>query len=242
MNVLSLTQRRISAKMFAGITMVSLLLSAFPAAFFVAEAAAPDVIFSENFEANDGFSQWTQDGDWINVGQGGTSDGRKARALGSNSAGLLLADISTAGYENVEVSFDYRGILTSTAGNVVAVSYQTSNSGATNLEVFNNANAGDNTWRTFSQALPSVADDNAEFALRFIPSSFSAAGVEFDIDNVIVTGTPIPTACTGDSFETGDNTDPVQNTDSGEYFTTIQNAIDDCDTVDGHTIEVADGT
>ena len=39
MNSFTFTQRKISAKLFAGITMMSLLLSAFPAAFFVAEAA-----------------------------------------------------------------------------------------------------------------------------------------------------------------------------------------------------------
>lgn len=47
-------------------------------------------------------------------------------------------------------------------------------------------------------------------------------------------------ACT---TQVEDNSDigNVENTNTNQYFTTIQNAINDCDTEDGHTIEVADG-
>ena len=45
MNLLIIAKRPISTRMFAGITIVSLLLSAFPAAFFVANAAT-DVIYT----------------------------------------------------------------------------------------------------------------------------------------------------------------------------------------------------
>ncbi len=40
----------------------------------------------------------------------------------------------------------------------------------------------------------------------------------------------------------GSSTGPVHNIDTGEYFETIQAAINDADTSDGHTIEVAIGT
>lgn len=44
MNLSTFTKRQISAKMFAGITIVSLLLTAFPVAFFVAQAANTDAV------------------------------------------------------------------------------------------------------------------------------------------------------------------------------------------------------
>lgn len=46
MNTFTFTQRRFSARLFAALTIFSLLLSAFPAAFFVAEAARTGVVVS----------------------------------------------------------------------------------------------------------------------------------------------------------------------------------------------------
>jgi hypothetical protein len=176
--------------------MLSLLLSALPVAFFVANAAAPEVLFSEDFEADDGFAQWDTSGEWTNIGAGGTgaseSDGRKARAKGPGSDGLLSVDISTVGYENIEVSFDYRGELTT--GNTVQASYITTGSTGIILVILSD---NDNIWKSYDSTVTPVllgAADNPEFSLRFSASSFSAASVELDVDNIVVTGTPIAVA------------------------------------------------
>jgi len=51
----------------------------------------------------------------------------------------------------------------------------------------------------------------------------------------------IPPACTA-QIEEGRTYGPVQNTNTTQFFSTIKNALDDCDTADGHTIVVQSGT
>jgi hypothetical protein len=55
------------------------------------------------------------------------------------------------------------------------------------------------------------------------------------------TDTSIEALCSPD-YGNSNNTRPVENADTNEYFETIQNAIDDCDTDNGDTIKVFSGT
>ena len=51
------TKKTVPARFLALVTMFAMLLSAFPVAFSVAEAATPTVLFSDGFETGD-FSEW----------------------------------------------------------------------------------------------------------------------------------------------------------------------------------------
>lgn len=223
MNTLNIANNGFSARLFAGITMLSLLLSAFPVAFFIANAATPAVLFSDDFES--GLGLWTDSaGFWSTVGAGPTGD--KARVTGSTGGvGNFGVAIPTTGYENITVSFDYRGNLTT--GDQITALYD-DGSGLISITVFNSSNAGDNTWKYFSQTIPNPSvNNNADFELLF-NGVFSALSDEFDIDNVEVTGDAIVTVPAG----------TVRNVQDNLFFATIQGAIDAATTVAGETIEL----
>ncbi|MCA9366302.1 hypothetical protein KC722_01850, partial [Candidatus Kaiserbacteria bacterium] len=186
-----MTTKTFGARFFALLTVFSLIISAFPAPFFVAEAAAGSTtLFSEDFES--GFAQWSTTGSWSIVGAGGGSDGSKARALGPTPIGLLVASIPTTGYENIHISFAYRGTLDTGDSVLSGYNYDTTTSGIS-ISAFNQTNAGDGVWHTFDQDLGPLADDNADFKIYFSPNSMDSGSDEFDVDTIIVTGDPIST-------------------------------------------------
>jgi nitrous oxidase accessory protein NosD len=219
MNVLSLTQRRISAKMFAGITMVSLLLSAFPAAFFVAEAAvAPTSGITMEVVVNPVGSD--PDLEYIKI----TNDGPDTLSL-------------------VDFKLDEGGTELPFIGGTVL-------SGDSFLICANGTfadNGGKSCYATFPTGFDLVNTGGTvtlygESNTELISVTWGdVSGTESDSATASDSFTPAPVACTP-QIEDGLPTGPVQNTDTTQFFTTIQNAIDDCDTDAGDTIVVQSGS
>lgn len=204
------TQRRyFTARFVAFLTAVSLLVSAFPASFFVAAAATP-IPFTDSAQI-DIFTSLNTGGD----------------------------DLTT--YENLVLSFDYDA---EALDNGDSFTYGWVAGGVTTTEdTINGADEGvvGDESDSVSINLP-VSAQTADFAFFAEVSANTGAPNDFvDLTNILLVGDEIPPAC-APQVEDGLVSGPVQNTDTGEYFTTIQNAHDDCDTENGHTITVAAGT
>ena len=212
MNITTIVQNGLSARLFAGITIVSLLLSAFPVAFFVANAAGVSISPISHDVA---------------------------------AVTTLVSSADTTGLENITLSFTYDAEFLDNSDEFI---YGWREAGGSDNQLGSVAGAnegvvGDESGTVTAVALGTGADNLANLEIYFTNTGTATTDETVFVTSISLDGDAIaPAACTGDSFETGDNTDPVQNTDSGEYFTTIQNAIDDCDTVGGHTIEVTAGT
>lgn len=197
MNIYLLNRTVAPARLYTALTIISLLLSAFPAAFFVAEAA---------------------------------------------STGLTLSALTATAEVDEQVNFVATATTddtNTTAGTYVAVS-----DGAGGGDFFTGTIGGDCNSLT--------PDPDNEFSIgldKGICYSNSTAGV-YDVVVQLLdapAGTPIGApaeieitvtepACTP-QFDVTGPTD-VQNTNSGEYFDTVNDALADCDTVDGDTISL----
>lgn len=194
------TKKTIPARFLAAVTMVAMILSAFPASFFVAQAASPTTLFSEDFE-DETLPQWTSVGpNWDTVGAGPT--GNKVRMTGaSGDTGNLRVEVSTAGFENVTLSFDWNGKLNGQdTPDTMDVKFS---DGSTEyiIETFDPTNAGDNTWKSSGTIdLDPAADDNADFELIF-NGNVSAQSDRIDFDNILLEGTPIENKDDGDQVE-----------------------------------------
>ena len=212
MNTITTLQAGVSARLFAAVTIVSLLLSAFPVAFFVANAASVSISPASHDVA---------------------------------AVTTLVSSADTTGLENITLSFSYDVELLDNSDEFI---YGWREAGGSDNQLglvagANEGSAGDESGVVTAVALGAGADNLANLEIYFTNTGTATTDETIFVTGISLDGDVIaPAACTGDSFETGVNTDPVQNTDSGEYFTTIQNAIDDCDTINGHTIEVAAGT
>tara|TARA_B100002051_G_scaffold276808_1_gene328698 strand:+ start:3236 stop:7891 length:4656 start_codon:yes stop_codon:yes gene_type:complete len=234
MNINSLTKGRFSAKLFAALTIVSLLVSAVPATFFnfnVAEAAAPDVLFSDSFETED-FSNWIGAlvGDaWATVNNAAGAQEGNIRAQVSTTSptdALLRAGFSTVGYEDIKVSYYYQ-LDNLEAGESVTLRATpgTIPTGADVVKTYSDGDGDDTSdWTLTEINLSSDMDDKPSVLLQF--NAFFTSNEVFKLDNVVVTGTPIAPAGT------------VRNVEDDLFFATIQEAIDAATTEAGETIEL----
>jgi hypothetical protein len=214
MNTINIANNGFSARLFAGITMLSLLLSAFPVAFFVAQAATNTIHTTASF------------------------------ALVANALSAT-GNIDATGKESLTLSFDYDATGGSNsddgleAADTFRYGYRFGANPATEFElgfITGEPNAGSNEIGSVTNlVIPAVVNNTAD--LQFYFKVVSGGGT----DNVAVTNIVVKAddavviACVG-QIEEGLLTGPVQNTNSGDFFSNVQNAINDCDTTDGNTI------
>ena len=191
--------------------MLSLLLSALPVAFFVAQAASVTIA---------------------------------PTAHDIPAVTTLVSSADTTGFENITLSFTYDAEL---LDNSDEFRYGWREVGGSDNQLgfvvgADEGLSGDESGTLTSVALGVGADNLANLEIYF-----TNTGTALTDETVFVTGISLdgdviaPAACTTQA-EDGLASGPVENTDTNQFFTTIQNAIDDCDTDNGDTIEVAAGT
>ena len=187
------------SQILMGAAFTALALIVFQSAARPTALAAPDVIWSDDFETSN-FSQWTSnDPEWVNSTVGTEHSGtRKARIEGEATDSNLYKEVSTAGFENISLSFWYDIQSGWDAGDTVAVEW-TADGGIWNtLETLDE---GDKTpletdgdqWVMKQYSLPASAADNPTFAFRFRANLDPDSGSTdvFDLDDVMLKGDPI---------------------------------------------------
>lgn len=187
------------------IAMVSLVLSAFPAAFFVAEAAS-------------------------------TLHGPVSTTV-DNAAEFTTGVIDASGHENLTLDFDYdaESLDASSGPDVFTYGWRTG-AGDTVLGTvigLNEGPAGDET-DSVSVSLP-VGAQMADLEI-YMSLVANTAGPDDQvlITNLTVAGDLLPCS---PQFDAAGLTN-IQNSTTGDYFDTVDDALADCDTSDGDTISL----
>lgn len=197
--------RPLTARFVATITVVSLLLSAFPAAFFVAQAATN--VFTDGFEPSTNLGNWTVTSGWVSAGDQNHTGIKSAKLAGPNNNNnnnnggtqIMSKTISTVGFDGIVVSFWYRASDLEWSQNQggldkVEVSYTVNGSTWTEFNQIDGNSNDDNDengqWNFVTLNLPSSADNNTNFALRF-DGEVSSGNDNVWIDDVTVSGDAI---------------------------------------------------
>ena len=161
-----------------------------------ANANAAGTIFNDGFEATpDGFINWTSNqpevGNWTVDNSGHT--GKAARVKGDNDeTKTLYKEISTAGWENITVSYWY---MAEVSGSGVFESTDVGRDdiyvewwdGSVWHELLHLVGPAEEGWVSKVHNLPAEAADNNDFRLRF-RISLTAATESIYIDDVSITG------------------------------------------------------
>ncbi len=150
---------------------------------YITVSSAQSSIFSDGFESS---LSWSTSGD-VTWYTGAPKIGTHSVRL--RYTGSIQKTISTVGYENITVSFYLgAGSLDNSNENVQCLWYD--GSAWTLLKQINNGDPEeDYGLHAFSFSLPSGADDNSDFALRFKING-SGTGDYAYVDNVVVEGDP----------------------------------------------------
>lgn len=215
--------KSLKAKVLASLTIFSLLA---PSLVLPNTAQAATTIFSDDFSGD--FSAWTS----VDANPGWEASNNQAKTHGnvSNNDRSLTKTLSSVGYEDINLSFQYRipqsgniegndhiFVEWSANGTVwnVIVDYTNSNTETNNLSESYCNNGTDNDddglidWAdpqcgAVSQSfdLPTGAENQAALQIRFRTSSVESQGNadQFQLDNVVVTGEVLPPAPTEDSL------------------------------------------
>lgn len=194
MNITGFVQTKIAAKTLAVFTIFSMILSAAPVAFFVAEAGT-DTLFTDSFESNPAFSSpsWTNDPQWGTSASAAYDGSKKAKTDGSQSGAALLTSetIDATGYESVELSFWYKQqgfeSVSDDNDNVKVEWFDGSLWNLLETFVGESGDADDvNDWTQWTGPLGASADNNANIKLRFT-SDLDAGNDKFFLDLVELT-------------------------------------------------------
>ncbi|MCD5381323.1 MAG: hypothetical protein LR008_01980, partial [Candidatus Pacebacteria bacterium] len=191
MNAFTFTRRDVTARFFASITILSMILTAFPAAFFVAHAASTGLTLSSATADTDTDVQ-------VNFVVTATDDG-----LATSGTYVAVTDGANGG------DF-FTGTVGGDCNDLVA-------------DVDNEFSIGTNKGVCYSNSTPGVYDISTQLL-------DGPAGNSIGSPEVI----EITVACNTQYDAAGVTS--IQNDDTDEYFNSIQDAIDDCDTVNGNTI------
>lgn len=186
-------------------TILSLLLSALPASFFVAFAAT-DIYSDLGPVSVDGATPFTS---------------------GSQDA---------TGYDGLSFSFDY-DLVALDSGDSFTYDVLVSGS-SVETNTFPGVNGDVSAVQTITVDL-STYPEAADIELQ-LSAVTDAANDEVVVTDIVLAGDAVVVACTPQHDAAGVTN--IQNSDTGDYFDTIQDAVDDCDTDNGDTISVASGT
>ncbi len=209
--------KSLSARLLAGYVLAIMLVGLVPAWPNFAEAAT-STLFEDGFEAaGTPFSSWdTSDAHWSTTGSDTHSGSKKAKVVGNeNGVDILATTIDTTGQENVSLSFWYRYTNLADTDTVEVEWFDGTNWNL--IDSYSNGTVSD--WTEKTADLPAEADDNADFAIRFV-ATISSGNVTFYLDDVNISGDEIVVNTT--SSETvvvrGDTTTSVNQPEVGWMF------------------------
>lgn len=156
-----------------------------------------------------------------------------------NAAEYTLGPVDASGFTNLMLSFDYNAEALDN-GDSFTYGWRTLADGDNDLATFVGVNeggpVGDETGVVLVP-LPADAQDADLEVYVSVAANSDGASDFVEITNVTITGDVVP-ACAPQYDVAGPTA--IQNTDTGEYFNTISDAIDDCDTDNGDTILLSD--
>lgn len=225
---------RYTSKFVGGVAMFAMILSALPVHFFVAEAAAPTVLFTDDFEVNPAFSNpaWTSSPQWGTTGSSANTGSKKVKVEGNESGSTTLVSptINATGYESISLSFWYKQEGFEADDNLVVEWFDGTNWYTLKTFVGETGDSEDVTvWTLETLSLGSGADNNSDVRLRFT-ANLDAGSDKFFLDTLSLTGeetvvvepSPTVSVCTDTTVLTSYNLD---NWDTSETRATGHNEI-----------------
>lgn len=196
--------------------LVSFLLPVLKLNAVKASSCLSHEIFSDDFESGD-FSKWDRFDAWI-INHRSTST-YKTEIVNDTDPGndILRKEISTAGYQNIVIKYEYR-IPTAKALETTDHVYVEWRDGSNNWhELANYTDVSQNSWTSTLFNLPTEANNLTNFRLRF-RADLNDSDDSFRLDNVSITGNHAPVAL-------DDNISPI-NEDSTANITLHANEND----------------
>lgn len=174
----------------SSLTILALLITSAGALLAFPQNAQAATLFSDGFESD--FSNWSSvDSDWDIISD--NHSGSKAAEVEDtgSSADELRKNISTAGSQNIALSYWYK--IPGGFDSNDELEVQWSGDGGSNWTTLVNYDGSptQSNWAQASHTLPAGANNNANFRIRFVGSSL-ANGEDFRLDDVLVTGDAMP--------------------------------------------------
>ena len=219
-------------------TALVLILSAAPLSFVSAAT-----VFTDSFEAPTNLGNWTSGSAWNSDSSDDHSGSKSARVAGSNSGQTMSRTVSTTGYNTIVVSFWYKAESldddsgTSNDDHLYA-EYSTNNGSSWNelsdISDVSGDDDDDGNWHESSDSI-AAASNIANFQVRF-RGVLNNGSDKVWIDDVLITGTAIPTDSDSDGVVDGSDNCPStsnanQANNDGDSQGDVCDTDDDNDTV-----------